>query len=121
MPKCLPIWHFETVKTFQIKLTRKFWDVSAQTTACRRDGLFFALNLILSGKLDICGRDGPFLLFTKFWAENWTSADLVVFKEPVLLLRSENMVTLVLLLKNIPLSGVDPESFDGEGCNFELG
>ena len=38
--------------------TRNFWEVTAQTTACRRADLsFFALHLILGGKLDLCGRN----------------------------------------------------------------
>ena len=37
----------------------------------------------------------PFFFFACFWAENWTSADMMTLKEPVLLLRSENMVTLL--------------------------
>ena len=72
MPKCPPFWHFGTAKTCQIMSTRKFWNVSAKTKACgrddhlilgaelhirRRDDHFFALRLILGGKLDICGRD----------------------------------------------------------------
>ena len=58
----------------------KFWKVSVPTTACGRDDdLFFVL------------------VFTFLWAEKWTFADMVTLKEPVLLLRSENMVTLVLL------------------------
>ena len=38
------------------------------------------------------------LVLTCFWAENWTSADMMTLKKPVLLLRSENMVTLMLSL-----------------------
>ena len=53
MHRCPPFWHFGTVRTCQIKLTRKFRDVSAQTTACGRNDLFFALHLILGGKLVI--------------------------------------------------------------------
>ena len=40
-------------------------------------------------------RDDHFLLFNKFWAKNWSCADLIALKEPVLLLRSENVVTLL--------------------------
>ena len=48
---CPPFWHCGTVKTRQIKLTQKVWDVSAKTTACGRNGPFFALalHLILDG------------------------------------------------------------------------
>ena len=35
-----------------------------------------------------------FLVFTCFWAEKWTSVDMMTLKEPVLLLHTENMVTL---------------------------
>ena len=35
-----------------------------------------------------------FLVFTKFWAKNWTFSDVMTLKEPVLLVNSENMVTL---------------------------
>ena len=35
-----------------------------------------------------------FLVFTCFWVEQWTSADMVTFKKPVLLWRSENMISL---------------------------
>ena len=38
-----------------------------------------------------------FLVFTCFLAENWPSADMMTLEEPVLLLRNENMVILVLL------------------------
>ena len=66
--------------------------------------------------MNICGRDDLFLVFTSFWAEQWTyanaktffclhlflggkvgiwlSAHMMTLKELVLLLRSENMVTL---------------------------
>ena len=45
--------------------------------------------------MDTCGRgDLFFLIFTCFWAKKWTSEDVMTLKEPVLLLRSENMVTL---------------------------
>ena len=75
MPKCPPFRQFlGKHKTFG-----KFWLRAGQTTACGRNDLSFALYLILNGKLDICERD-----------------DLALdFKEPVLLLRSENMVTLL--------------------------
>ena len=39
-----------------------------------------------------------FLVFTSIWAEKWTSADMMTLDEPVLLLHSENMVTLLLAL-----------------------
>ena len=35
-----------------------------------------------------------FLVFTCFWAEKWTPADMMTLKKAVLLLRSENIVTL---------------------------
>ena len=44
--------------------------------------------------MNICGRDDFFLVFTSFLAENWTSADMMTFEEPALLLHSENMVVL---------------------------
>ena len=40
MPKCPPFWHFGTAKTLQSMPTRKFWDVSAETTARGHDDLF---------------------------------------------------------------------------------
>ena len=51
----------------------KFWEVLASITASGRDDLFFAPRLILQGKR--------------------TSADVMTFKEPVVL-HSENMVTI---------------------------
>ena len=36
-----------------------------------------------------------------FGAENWVSADVITFKEPVLLLCSENMVLVTLLLDRL--------------------
>ena len=71
MPKC-PFRHFESAKTCLIMPTRKFWEVSAETTACGGDDLF----LIFLG--------GP---------EYRTSGDVMPFKEPVLL-HSKNVVTL---------------------------
>ena len=41
----------------------KFWLRAEQNTACGCEDLFFALHLILGGKLDICGRDDLFFLF----------------------------------------------------------
>ena len=46
---------------------------------CGPDDLFFALHPILGGKLVICGRDDLFLVFTRFWAKNWTYADVMTF------------------------------------------
>ena len=44
--------------------------------------------------MDICERDDLFfLVFTCFWAEKWTYADVMTLKEPVLLLRSENVIS----------------------------
>ena len=61
---------------------------------CERDD-FFWFSLFLGGKMDICGRDDLFFLaFTCLWAESWTSVDVITLKEPVFLLRSENMETL---------------------------
>ena len=62
--------------------TKKFWASSVQTTACGHGDFFFGLHLFW------------------FWAEKWTSADVMKFtsadvmtlKVPVLLLRSENIV-----------------------------
>ena len=42
--------------------------------------------------MDIRGRDDHFFVFNCFWAEKWTSADMMTLKEPVLFLRSENMI-----------------------------
>ena len=60
----------------------KFGDFSAQTTAC--------------------GSDDLSLLFALFWAENWISADLIAFEEPVFVSRSENMITLIVRLCDFP-------------------
>ena len=97
MLKCLFFRHFEQWKHIQSLFTRKFGEVLAQTTACGRDDLFFALHLILNGKLGICGRDDFFLLFTWFWEENWPFADVITFEEPVRLLCRENMVILPIV------------------------
>ena len=35
-----------------------------------------------------------FLLFTCFCEENWASADVMIFKAPILFLRGENIATL---------------------------
>ena len=45
------------------QMSEKFWEVLVQPTACGCDDLFFALYLILSGKLGICGRDDLLLAF----------------------------------------------------------
>ena len=36
------------------------------------------------------------MVFTKVWAENWTSTNVMTLKEHVLFFRSENMATLAL-------------------------
>ena len=46
---------------------------------CGHDDLFFTLHLVLDENLDICGHDDLLLLFTRFWAEIWTSADMMTF------------------------------------------
>ena len=75
--------------------------------------VFFGLHLFLRRKMDfcghnelffsifwsslvfgICGHDDLFFVFTCFWTEKWTSADMMTLKEPVLFLHIENMVTL---------------------------
>ena len=41
---------------------------------------FFGLHSILGGKLDVGTLDDLiFLVFTRFWEENWTSEDLMTF------------------------------------------
>ena len=42
---------------------------AAQTTACERDDLFFALYLILGKKLGFCGRDDLFFLLSTNFSE----------------------------------------------------
>ena len=51
--------------------------------------------------MNICGRNDLFLVFTCFWVEKWTSADVMILKEPVLLLRSEIMVILFITELNL--------------------
>ena len=41
--------------------------------------VFFWSSLGFGGKLNICGRDDLFFVFTRFRAENWTSADVMTF------------------------------------------
>ena len=55
-----------------------------------------------------------FFMFTCFSAKNWTSADMMILEEPVLLLRSENMVTLGLT-KDIGAGGFGFYFFAGTG------
>ena len=44
-----------------------------------RDDLFFGLHFILGKQLGIFERyDLFFLVFTSFWAKNWTSADVSI-------------------------------------------
>ena len=92
--------------------TKHFGKFRCKLCVCGRDDLFFGLHLLLGEwtsadvmaffwrKMDICGRDNLFfhiyifLAFTCFWAEKWTYTDMMTLKEPVLLLRSKNMVTL---------------------------
>ena len=59
-------------KTCPTMLTRKFWEVLAQTTASERDNFFLAPYLILGGKPDIYKMTVFFLLFTGFWAKMCT-------------------------------------------------
>ena len=55
------------------------------------------MRAILSGKSDICVRDNLCVCSSlTFGVENWTSADVMILKEAVLLLRSENMAALLL-------------------------
>ena len=93
MPKCPPFRHYE-----QQKHVKKFWEASVQTMACGGDDLFFLIFTCFWGEkctsVDVMTF---FLGFICFWAENWTSADIMTLKELVLHVRSENMVTLVLL------------------------
>ena len=70
-------------------------EVLVQALACGRDDLFFLLftwfwaeNWASAEMMTI------FLLFTWFWADNWAFADAMTFKEPVVLLRSENVVAV---------------------------
>ena len=98
--------------------TKKFGKFQCKLRACGRDDLFFGLHMLLGGKwtsADVmtfflflvftcfwaekwtsAGVMTFFLVFTCFWAEKRTSADVMTLKEPVLLLRSENSVTLTL-------------------------
>ena len=48
----------------------------------------FALHLTLGGEVDICGRDDLFFCFSRDFGRK---TDVTTFKEPVLLLRSENV------------------------------
>ena len=41
--------------------------------------VFFGLHLLLGEKMDIYGRDDVCLVFTCFWAKEWTSADVMSF------------------------------------------
>ena len=55
---------------------------------CGRDDLFFALHLTLGGEVDIGERDNLFFCSLLDFGRN---TDAVTFKDPVLLLRSENI------------------------------
>ena len=64
MPKCHLFRHFElSVKTCLIIVTRKFWKVLAQTTACGRDDLYFLLFTCFGRKTGHLQNDFLFLLF----------------------------------------------------------
>ena len=75
--KCPLFRHCEQWKRVISFFHENFWEVLAQTTASGRDDFFL------------------FLVLTSFGTENWTSAGEITLKEPVLLLRGENMVTLL--------------------------
>ena len=51
MPICPPFWQYGTVKTCQIKLTRKFWDVFQLKLRPVDVMTFFALHLILTAQM----------------------------------------------------------------------
>ena len=78
--------------------TKKFWEVSVLTAACGRDDLFFfflVFPCFWAKKWTSSDRVTFFVLvFTRFWGNKWTSSDVMTFKKPVLLSRSEIMVTL---------------------------
>ena len=101
MPKNAQMSSFSapwTVKTCQITFPRKILRSYSTNYGLRTWWPFFVfdLHLILGEKLDIRGSDDPFFFFlgfTCFWAGNWTCADLMTLKQPVLLLRSENIVS----------------------------
>ena len=56
-----------------------------------------------------------FLVFTCFWAEKWTSADMMTLTEPVILLCSENMVTLTITDRASGTSVECQNAFQDEG------
>ena len=90
------------MKTCEIILPRKFWKVLVQIMASNAMTFFLVFTCFWAEEMDICGRDDLFLVFTFLGAENWTSADMMTLKEPVLLLRGENVVTLLIA---VPRSG----------------
>ena len=51
---------------------------------------FFATHFTLCRKVDICGRDDLFTFFSSSLDFGWKT-DVITFKEPVLLLRCENI------------------------------
>ena len=68
-----------------------------QTAACWHNAFFWRMGVFTC----FWAKNGHlrtwwpfFLVFTCFWAEKWTPADMMTLKKSVLLLRSENMVTL---------------------------
>ena len=58
------------------------------------DLFFFGLHLLSGKKMDTRGLNDLFLGLHLILGKNWTFANMMALKEPVLLLRSENMVTL---------------------------
>ena len=78
--------------------TKNFGKLQCKLRPAEVMTFFFGLHLLSGRKMVICGRDDlSFLVFTCCSPENWTSADMMTLEEHVLLLRSEDMVLLVLL------------------------
>ena len=72
----------------------RFW--AKKLTSRGLNDLFFFLKKWTSADLMTF-----FLVFTCFWTENWTGADMMTLKEPILLLRSDNMLLLFLIFASI--------------------
>ena len=91
---CMPLFDKKCAKmsVFYVKTVKIRWQLGVSTPHLRLWSPVCQMGAPL-----ICGRDDLFLVFTWFWAENWTSADVMTLKELVLLLRSENIVTLVTM------------------------
>ena len=56
--------------------------------------LFFGLHLLSDKKMDTRGLNDLFFGFHLILGKTWTFANIITLKEPVLLLRCENIVTL---------------------------